>query len=345
VRAPALISSGWWVLAAAVAVSVLVSISVLQTSLGPPGPEIVDPISFEPCLVEREDLVKAMARDGVRAITGPATVTPEQVDRRNENERGKLLVSSDRVIGVEVGGEARAYPLRLLRWHEAVNDVLGGRPIAVTYSPLSGAMAVWDRRRPAGDPAELAVSGWLHNSNTLLYDRRGRARPSSLWHQLTGEAVAGPAAGERLEPLPSSLQTWADWRRAHPETTIMAPDKASKRLYKRDPYHSYRGSDILRFPVEPLAPEGTLALKDLVAIVTHNGREAVFALPYLKLAVGAPRGSWAALLDDTVHVIDFDTEAGTFAIAPRDPGHTTPPVRFAYWFEWYALDPGAAPLP
>ena len=343
-RTPDLIRSGWWVLVVAAAVSVLVIVAFIRTPLQPSVSQNTGAIALEPCLIDRDDLVKAMARDGLKALILPGTLTPEEVNHHNENERGKLLVSADRVVGIVIAGEARAYPLRLLRWHEAVNDVVGGRAIAITYSPLSGSVAVWDRELE-GHEMTLAVSGWLHNSNTLLYDRRASGEESSLWHQLSGEAVTGPAVGSRLTPLPAELSTWADWRRDHPGTTIMAPDADSKRLYKRDPYHSYRGSDVLRFPVEPLAPEGALALKDMVAVVTHSERDTVFALPYLELAVGRSKGSWAAQLDEDVYLIDFDAELGTFAIAPRDDGDPELPVRFAYWFEWYALHPEVAPLP
>ena len=339
-----LIRSGWWVLVAAVGVSILVVVIVLRMPLQPAISQHTGAISLEPCLIDRDDLVKAMARDGLKALVLPATMTPAEIDHHNENERGKLLVPTDRVVGVEFGGEARAYPLRLLRWHEAVNDVVGGRAIAVTYSPLSGSVAVWDRVLE-GEEIELAVSGWIHNSNTLLYDRRDKGEASSLWHQLTGEAVSGPAAGQRLRPLPIELQSWAVWRQQHPTTTIMAPDPDSKRLYKRDPYHSYRGSDVLRFPVEPLAPEGALALKDMVAVVSHPGGDAVFALPFLELAVGDSRGSWAAMLDDHVCLVEFDAEIGTFAIAPHEKGDAEFPVRFTYWFEWWSLHPGTVPLP
>jgi hypothetical protein len=344
VNGSGLFRSGWWVLVAAAVVSIVVTVSVLRTSFGPRIADPDDPIALDPCLVDRDDLIQAMARDGLKALTAPSTMTPDEVRSRNENERGKLLVSTDHVIGVVIGGEARAYPLRLLRWHESVNDVVGGSAIAVTYSPLSGGIAVWDRT-VEGDQIEFAVSGRIYNSNTLLYDRRDDGRASSLWHQLTGEAVAGPAAGRRLHPLPSALQTWAAWTEAHPETTVMAPDPGSKSLYKRDPYHSYRGSDMLRFPVEPLPPDCGLAYKDLVAIVTIGAHDHVFALPDLGEAVGEPRGQWAALLDDEVYVTSFDAEAGTFAVEPRDEGIPRPAVRFAYWFGWWSLHPGTVPLP
>ena len=342
--ATGLFRSGWWVLVAAAAVSIVVTVSVLRTSFGPKIADPEDPIALEPCLVDRDGLIQAMARDGLKALTAPSTMTPDEVRSRNENDRGKLLVSTDHVIGVVVDGEARAYPLRLLRWHESVNDVVGGRAIAVTYSPLSGGIAVWDRMVDGGE-IDFAVSGRIYNSNTLLYDRRDDGQASSLWHQLTGEAVAGPAAGRRLQPLPSVLETWAAWTEAHPDTTVMAPDPDSKSLYKRDPYHSYRGSNMLRFPVEPLPPEGALEYKDTVAIVTTAGHDHVFALDDLAEAVGKPQGRWAALLDEEVYITSFDAKAGTFAVEPRDEGVPRPAVRFAYWFEWWSLHPGTVPLP
>ena len=95
--------------------------------------------------VPHDLIVRAMAKDGVRVLSEPQTMAPAEIDRRNEEERGKLLVQDDRVIGVVFGGVARAYPLRLMRWHEVVNDVVGGEPIAVTYSPLCDSVAVFSR--------------------------------------------------------------------------------------------------------------------------------------------------------------------------------------------------------
>jgi hypothetical protein len=342
-KTPTIIASGWWVLIGAVVVSLLVVAAFIGDFLGPRSSD-TPPFALEPSLVDADDLVTAMAPDGLRSLTSPAIMAPDEIAVRNEEQRGKVLVGSDKVIGVSINGETRAYPLRLLRWHEVVNDTVGGVAIAVTSSPLSGGIAVWDRRFD-GREIEFGVSGMLLDSNTLLYDRRPDGGAASLWHQLTGEAVTGPAAGAVLTPLPASLETWDRWFADHPDTTIMAPDPDSKRLYKRDPYHSYRGSDVLRFPVEPLPPEGRLALKDTVAVVGTASHTLVFALPYLADAVGSARGRWVAPFGDDVVVIDFDAEVGTMAVASRDPEVLDPPVRYAYWFEWYALHPDAVPLP
>jgi len=344
VKAFDLFRSGWWILVAAIVVSILVVVVFLRIPLEPSSAASSAAIALEPSLIDDDELVQAMARDGLQSLINPGTITPEDIRLHNENERGKLLVPSDRVVGVELGDEARAYPLRLLRWHEAVNDTIGGRAIAVTYSPLSGGIAVWDRNLD-GETLEFGVSGRLLDSNTILYDRRPAGGSSSLWHQLTGQALTGPTAGAQLEPLPASLQTWADWIQIHPETTVMAPDPDSKRLYKRDPYHSYRGSQVLRFPVDPLPPQGPLEIKDVVATVGFSGGNISFALPYLEAAVGESHGTWATVHGEDVFLIDFDAEIGTFSITPRDDDVPAPPVRFGSWFQWYALEPEIVPQP
>ena len=97
------------------------------------------------------------------------------------------LEDHDRVIGVRFGGEARAYPLRVLNWHEAVNDTVGAKAIAVTYCPLCDSSLVFDRD-VGGEVREFGISGKLWNSNVLLYDRQKDSRQESLWSQLPHES-------------------------------------------------------------------------------------------------------------------------------------------------------------
>ncbi len=124
------------------------------------------------CLVPRATLVAAgMPKDTLEPLPMRDLLTAAQVDSLNAAERGKYLVPDDLVIGVVVGGVARAYPIRVLNWHEVANDTLGGRPIAVTWHPLCGSSVVFDRR-VAGETLTFGQSGLLTNSNLLLYDRR-----------------------------------------------------------------------------------------------------------------------------------------------------------------------------
>ena len=258
-----------------------------------------------------------MNPDGVMALSGPFMVDAAEVDRFNNEERGKMLVSDDRVIGVEIAGDARAYPLRLMRWHEVVNDVVGGKAVAITYSPLCDSVAVFDREIE-GAQVDLGVSGLLYNSNTLLYDRRSGPAASTLWVQLTGRPITAGEPGRRapLAARPASLSTWADWRNRHPSTTVLAPLPEMKKPYKRDPFNSYFGSDLLRFPVEPLPPNDRLSLKDRVVIVTVAGESEAFALKDLAETEGAPAGSTEITVGGLPLRIRFDAERHVANVEP-----------------------------
>ncbi|MEJ2188206.1 MAG: DUF3179 domain-containing (seleno)protein, partial [Acidobacteriota bacterium] len=279
----------------------------------------------------------AMGKDGVKVLSKPTTMTPAEVDRFNDQQRGKFLVPGDRVIGLTIGDEVRAYPLRLMRWHEVVNDVVGGVPIAITYSPLCDSVVVFDRG-VGGEVVELGVSGYLYNSNTLLYDRRLSPDVSPLWLQLDGTVVAEGTEGTsspltfRLE----SLTTWGEWRDRHPETRVLSPVPTLYRLYKRDPYHSYFGSDLLHFPVRPRPRPGRLHLKDRVVIVTVDGRHEAFALRDLAVAAGARRGAVEVDSRGLLLRISFDVAAGTAIVEALAEPHRLAATRHSFWFAWYA---------
>ncbi len=339
-QTPAIIRNGWWVALIGVAVSLAIIIAALSsTRTSRPQGADTGEFDLESAKVPRQLIVRAMDRDGLRALTDPSTLEPADIAHKNEEERGKLLVGSDRVIGVEINGEARAYPLRLMRWHEVVNDRVGDQAIAVTYSPLCDSAAVYSRRID-GNVADIGLSGLLFQSNPLLYDRRLGPATSPLWVQLTGNVVAGasPDSASGLLPLPASLVTWAEWLSLHPGTTILAPEEDLKKLYKRDPYHSYFGSDVLRFPVDPIPTTHELRLKDRVVVITVNGEDSVYGLPQLAAAIGKKRGVIEISVADLPIRLSFDAEIGTAsAEVPSDPSRLQG-VRLAFWFAWYALE-------
>jgi hypothetical protein len=234
--------------------------------------------------VSRRWLAAGMPRDTLTPLDRPPLLDAVQVDSLNHSERGKYLVPDDLVIGVVVGSAARAYPVRVLDWHEVANDTLGGVPVAVCRHPLSGSAVVLDRRLGDG-VVSLSVSGLVWNSHHLLHDGAG-----SLWLPLLGEAVAGPAVGDTLAVVPSALVRWAEWRAAFPATTVPWPDPDMRAAYKRDPYGSYASSDLLRFPVASFAvPEGG-RLKDQLAwgLSRRSGMEFARGHGYrfVKAAVG-----------------------------------------------------------
>lgn len=333
-RVPSIIRSGWWVAAAAFVVTILTAGIVVIPLFEPNAVlESGDFILNNPT-VEPELIVRGMAIDGVQVLAAPETISPREIERFNEEERGKLLVSTDRVIGVSIGGESRAYPLRLMRWHEVVNDVVGGEPIAVTYSPLCDSVVVFSTGKE-GEAMELGVSGFLFSSNPLLYDRRRGPKASSLWRQLDGKPVAGPdPRHERpLQPRVAELVTWQDWRARHPDTRVLAQQPEMKRLYKRDPYHSYFGSDKLRFPVAPLPPETGLRLKDRIVVIEIDATTAVLPLSRF----GAIRGTSEITVADVPLRVTYDAEIGVAAVEALSDAQRLESVRYSFWFAWYAL--------
>jgi hypothetical protein len=345
-RTPAIIRSGWWVAVAAVALSLAVTtILIIPIFAGRSADRESPAFDLGSTVVPPELIVRAMAKDGVRTLLEPATIGAAEIDRYNEEERGKLLVSNDRVIGIAIGGEARAYPLRLMRWHEVVNDVVGGRPIAITYSPLCDSVAVYSRLID-GTPVELGVSGLLYQSNTLLYDRRAAPAEATLWTQLTGHPVAGPdpAGAPSLVLEMADLTTWSAWRDKHPDTQILKQLPELKKLYKRDPYHSYFGSDLLRFPVDPLPPSSDLRFKDRVIVLTIDGVDLAFALPHLAQDASGKGGEIEVNASGLPLRIRFRLDPGVATVEPLSDSARLQAIRYAFWFAWHAMA-GAPPQP
>ena len=264
----------WWVVVAVVVFFVLVAVVQIGAVLHSRDRDVIgdgkNPASYgfdlTTLTVSPDVLAAAMTKDQLDPLVITRRLTAAQVDSLNGAERGKYLVPEDRVIGVKVGGVARAYPIRVLDWHEVVNDTIGGVPVAICWHPLSGAAVVLDRRH--GDAVlELGVSGLVWNSHHVLYDRQPDAAGESLWVPLLARAVAGPAVGDELTVIPSALVPWSQWKLASPATTVPYPDYDMRAAYKRDPYGAYCSSDLLRFPVEELPPlaEGQ-SLKDQMLV-------------------------------------------------------------------------------
>jgi Protein of unknown function (DUF3179) len=234
-------------------------------------------------LLVRADLMAATGRGRleIRPLTDPHTLSVAELDEANEAGRGKLLVSADRVIGVVLGGEARAYPLRAMNWHEVVNDTVGGVPIAVTYSPLSDSVVVFDRRL-GEETLEFRHSALVYNSNLLMQNWTEGAEDdpsfsSSLFSQLQFRAISGPHAGEQLTVLPMEVTTWAAWKTKFPETRVIRglEDYEERKLYRKNPYGPYLLTGKLKFPAEPLPVgaerDSSLRMARVVALADDSG--------------------------------------------------------------------------
>jgi hypothetical protein len=201
-------------------------------------PDFYDFLSGETAIRPEEILWGGVASDGIPTLVDSPTVGPEEAG---------WLAPEDLVFGVAINGEARAYPLRILDWHEMANDTVGGVPVALSYCTLCGAAILYDRRI---DDTEylFRTSGLLYRSNKLMYDTATR----SLWNQFTGRPVVGTLVGEeiRLRQLPLVLAGWAEWRKEHPETTVLSRETGHDRNYGAGAaYGHYFSSPDAMFPL------------------------------------------------------------------------------------------------
>ncbi|MEX1009407.1 MAG: DUF3179 domain-containing protein [Acidimicrobiia bacterium] len=163
--------------------------------------------------------------DGIPAIDSPRFERAADVDWLDKREP---------VIAVELDGESRAYPVRILVWHEIVNDTLDGVPVAVTYCPLCNTAIAFDRR-VGGRVVDFGTSGLLYRSDLVMYDRQ----TESLWVQFEGRAVAGVLTGTTLSTFPVATVAWRDWRRANPDGLVLTTDTGFDRAYGTNPYVGY----------------------------------------------------------------------------------------------------------
>ena len=202
---------------------------------------------------------------GVRVDAIPALDNPKMISAVD----AEYLNADDLVFGVEIGGDARAYPLRIVNWHEMVNDVVGGTPVSLAYCTLCNAGILYETKIEGRDqPLTFGTSGLLYHSNKLMYDRA----TDSLWDQFMGRPVVGPLVGSgiTLKVLPLVTTTWRLWRAKHPTTKVLSLDTGFSRDYGPDvAYHDYFASKDLLFPAA--VKDHRLNQKDLVFGVRAAG--------------------------------------------------------------------------
>lgn len=256
-------------------------------------------------------------KDGIPAIDRPAFVGAR--DATN-------LRPGDMVLAIFRNGIAKAYPIRILNWHEVVNDRFGADKIVVTFCPLCGSGVAFESNA-GGRALRFGVSGLLYNSDVLLYDRETH----SLWSQIRAQAVAGPLKGGRLAALPVLHTTWADWRARHPDSLVLTQKTGYSRDYDGDPYAGYEKSAELMFPVRFRA-EGYHPKERVLGIVLDGKAK---AYPFVELAKGS--GEIADAVAGRAVRIRYSREhqsAEAFDAKGEPLVATT-----LFWFAWAAFHP------
>ncbi len=202
-------------------------------------------------------------RDGIPPIDRPA---PESIDAARGWLRGTAPV-----IALETGGEARAYPLAILVWHEVVNDTLGGVPIVVTFCPLCDTALVFERTLGAVT-YDFGTTGKLRFSDLVMYDRQ----TESWWQQATGHAIVGELAGERLTFIAAQITSLDAFEAAWPDAGVLSRETGHARDYGRNPYPGYDRADERPFLYKGTI-DGRIAPKERVVTVGEGPQAIAFA--------------------------------------------------------------------
>ena len=208
-------------------------------------------------------------KDGIPALGDPDLVSVTTADT--------WLAPREPVIELVVAGQARAYPLEILVWHEIVNDVLAGTPVAVTFCPLCNTALVFDRRIN-GRRLWFGTTGNLRNSDLVMYDRQ----TESWWQQFGGEAVVGEFAGRNLRQLPARIVAWDDFARRHPDGLVVSRHTPYERAYGSNPYTGYDSVDSPPWFPAANADDKRLPPKERVVFIER--KEGAVAVPLSWLA-------------------------------------------------------------
>ncbi|MBI4275576.1 MAG: DUF3179 domain-containing protein [Rhizobiales bacterium] len=270
---------------------------------------LVDPAfqTFVHSGVRHDIRLEEIAWGGVPVDGIPALTNPKLIAANDATYLGK----DDLVFGVAIAGDIRAYPLRILDWHEMFNDVVGGVPVSLAYCTLCGSGILFDTRVVGREePFVFGSSGLLYRSNKLMYDQQTK----SLWNQFTGRPVVGPLTGSGIElkTLPVVITSWEKWRTAHPQTKVLSLATGHRRDYRAGAaYGEYFSSPNLMFPTS--TDDRTLAPKDYVFALRGAQSEKAWPLDRFK---------GGAVINDRVGALDLvlvgDAETRTVRAFRRD---------------------------
>ena len=310
----------------------------------------------EPLIRLDEIVWGGVRQDGIPPLRNPAMLAAEDAG---------YLADDHVVFGISINGDARAYPKRILAWHEMFVDTVGGVPVAGVYCTLCGTVILYHTEH-AGVNHALGTSGFLYRSNKLMYDQATQ----SLWSTMRGTPVVGPLVGKGIALERGSVvtTTWGEWRRRHPGTQVLSLDTGYERNYAEGAaYREYFATDELMFQVPAL--DTRLKNKDEVFTVLldgHRDRPLAIAAAFLAanpvhhdaiedtafVVLTDPSGANRAYASEEVTFTGYDgdrtaedTAGGTWTLGEHalvsGDGRSLPrlPAQRAFWFGWHAAFP------
>lgn len=266
-------------------------------------------------------------KDGIPPIDNPKYVSVQEGD--------KFLKDSDVVFGIDYKGVQKAFPQKILVWHEIVNDEINGEKISATYCPLTGT-AIGYKGNFDGIDTTFGTSGKLVNSNLVMYDRQ----TDSWWPQMLGIAITGENEGNELEKFPVYWTTWGKWKAKYPNTLVLSKETGFIRNYESDPYGSYDEINTYYqtggsfFPV--MASSDVLPAKEVVVGIKLNN--SYLAIPK---NIVKERGNVNTSISNKSIVAIYDNELDIVKVFLKENG-SIEPINTHYdamWFAWYAFYP------
>ncbi|WP_299017900.1 DUF3179 domain-containing protein [uncultured Photobacterium sp.] len=258
-------------------------------------------------------------KDGIPAILQPRFI---------EGSKAKFLKSHDVILGLTMNGQSRAYPIKILNWHEIVNDHIDGRKFIISYCPLCGSGMAF-LAKVGNQTLTFGVSGLLYNSDVLMYDHQ----TESLWSQIRGRAISGKAAGQSLTQYPLRLTRWTKWLSDHPDTLVLSERTGYFRNYSQDPYAGYSRSPRLFFPVANKAPSD-YATKETV--LGFKGKMGQIAFPLSEL-YKHNKEKFTYEFEGQQLTIHWDRQNQSALITDQSGNQLASTM--LYWFAWYAFFP------
>lgn len=256
-------------------------------------------------------------RDGIPSIDDPKFTGADEAEFSEANEP---------VLAIYYNEEAKAYPIRIMDYHEIVNDQFGESGVVVSYCPLCGSGVAFNSDI-ADQRLTFGVSGLLYNSDVLMYDRE----TESLWSQLIGESVSGKMKGTAIELVPMEYTTLGEWLKRYPETLVLSTETGYVRDYKRVVYSGYTETEALYFPVNNSSDQ--MFAKTRVIGLEIDGKFKAFPMDLLAKTNGTIKDTFAG----QELLVHYNGNANS-AYITDEKEHVIPTTNL-FWFAWFAFHP------